>query len=527
MLDRSVYRRKIRWVAWLGATVVASAAALAIWSVIATQHHLRQAKTANSLLAEHLQLSVRSYRLFKQLTDEVLLGTLANQAVARNKQAAIDESLARIRYLELKQRDELGPVPGAVEDTDELEALIAEVVANFEALHELPPGEERASRVSGILEDQIDISFRDAVNTALERQQGVVTRMDHQIGAVHTQLVGVSTALLILALMGAFAANRLLERGIARPLASLYEAARALGRGELHHRVPRGFDAEFEEMAVAFNSMADQLSEKEASREETRRELEAAVEERTAALQEANATLQRSDAARRHFFADVSHELRTPLTVIRGEAQVALRATNRSEDDYREALDAILDQAVGLSRLVDDMLFVARSDARTIRLNRRTVEPGQLSEDVFQALRHKAEPRGVGLQCTVDDGPGHFLSADPDRVRQLLMILLDNALRYSPAGSNIQVRWQHAGEQWHLRVEDRGPGIDPQDLPHIFDRFFRGTSEDDSSGGGMGLGLAVAKAIVQAHGGDIQAESTAGVGTVLHATFPISTDTSL
>ncbi len=506
--------------------MVASAAALAIWSVVATQHHLRQAKTANSLLAEHLQLSVRSYRLFKQLTDEVLLGTLANQAVARNKQAAIDESLARIRYLELKQRDELGPVPGAVEDTDELEALIANIAENFEALHALPPGEERASRVSGILEDQIDISFRDAVNTALERQQGVVTRMDHQIGAVHTQLVGVSTALLILALVGAFAANRLLERGIARPLASLYEAARALGRGELHHRVPRGFDAEFEEMAVAFNSMADQLSEKEASREETRRELEAAVEERTAALQEANATLQRSDAARRHFFADVSHELRTPLTVIRGEAQVALRGTNRSEDEYREALDAILDQAVGLSRLVDDMLFVARSDARTIRLSRRTVDPGQLCEDVFQAMRHKAEPRGVGLQCTMDNAGGH-LSADPDRVRQLLMILLDNALRYSPTGSTIQVRWTQVDDHWHLRVEDRGPGIDPQDLPHIFDRFFRGTSEDESSGGGMGLGLAVAKAIVQAHGGDIHAESTAGVGTVLHASFPMAPDDSL
>lgn len=514
-----MYRRKIRWVAWLGATVVAGAAALAIWSVVSTQHHLRQAKTANNLLAEHLQLSVRSYRLFKQLTDEVLLGTMANQAVARNKQAAIEDSLARIRYLELKQRDELGAVPGAIEDTDELEALIADIVANFEALHELPPGEERANRVNGILEDQIDISFRESVNAALERQQGVVNRMDHQIGAVHTQLVGVSAALLILALVGALAANRLLERGIARPLASLYEAARALGRGELSHRVPRGFDAEFEEMAVAFNSMAEQLSEKEASREETRRELEAAVEERTAALQEANASLQRSDAARRHFFADVSHELRTPLTVIRGEAQVALRASQRSEADYREALDAIHDQAVGLSRLVDDMLFVARSDARSIRLNRRTVDPAALSEDVFQALRNNAEVRGVALQCTVTDDDRR-LSADPDRLRQLLMILLDNALRYSPSGSAVQVHWKAEEAHWHLRVEDRGAGIDPQDLPHIFDRFFRGTSEDESSSGGMGLGLAVAKAIVHAHGGEVHAESAAGVGTTIHVTLP-------
>lgn len=512
-----MYRRKIRWVAWLGATIVAGAAALAIWSVASTQHHLSQAKLANNLLAEHLQLSVRSYRLFKQLTDEVLLGTLANQAVARNKQAAIESSLAKIRYLELKQRDELGPVPGAVEDTDALEALIANIVANFEALHELPAGPERASRANAILEDQIDISFRESVNAALERQQGVVNRMDHQIGAVHTQLVGVSAALLILALVSAFAANRLLERGIARPLASLYEAARALGRGELNHRVPRGFDAEFEEMAMAFNSMAERLSEKEASREETRRDLEAAVEERTAALQDANASLQRSDAARRHFFADVSHELRTPLTVIRGEAQVALRASKRSEADYREALDAIHDQAVGLSRLVDDMLFVARSDARTIRLNRRRIDPAALTDDVFQALRNSAEGRSVALHCDVAEGSGR-LSADPDRLRQLVMILLDNALRYGPAGSTVRVHWTPEERHWHLRVEDSGPGIDPQDLPHIFDRFFRGTSDDEGSG--LGLGLAVAKAIVQAHDGEIRAESAAGIGTTMHVTLP-------
>ena len=274
-----MYRRKIRWVAWVAATIVVGAAVLSIWSVRATEQHLEQAKLANDLLAEHLTLSVRAYRLFKQLTDEVVLGTEANQAVARNKRAGVADSLARIRYLELEQREALGAgaVPGAVEDTDALEALIAGIVEDFEALRALPSGVPRAWRVDDILEDRIDISFREAVNAALERQQGVVNRMDGRIGSVHAQLVGASVGLVLIALVGALGANIVLERGIARPLSSLHAAARALGGGDLGYRVPQGFDAEFDQMAAAFNSMAERLSEKEASREETRRALEAAV----------------------------------------------------------------------------------------------------------------------------------------------------------------------------------------------------------------------------------------------------------
>lgn len=513
-----MYRRKIRWVAWIAASIVLSAAVLAIWSVRATQHHLNQAEIAHSLLAEHLQLSVRAYRLFKQLTDEVVLGVTANQAVARNKRAAIADSLARIRYLELQQRDALGAdaVPGAVEDTDALEALIEGIVADFEALRSPAPEGPRARRVGSILEDRIDISFREAVNAALERQSGVVARMESQIGSVHAQLVGVSVAFVVIALVGALIANVLLERGIARPLASLHAAARALGSGDLSYRVPRGFDVEFDQMAIAFNGMAERLSQKEASREEARRALESAVASRTEELTQANASLQRADATRRHFFADVSHELRTPLTVIRGEAQVVLRGAQRSETDYRDALEVVLDQAVGLSRLVDDMLFVARADAQGVRLNRRPIAPAALTADVFQAMRTQADAHQVQLQQDLEAGVDEQVLADPDRMRQLLMILLDNALRYAPAKSAIDVRWTRDDGQWHLRVADRGPGIDPQDQPYVFERFFRGASE----GAGSGLGLAVAKAIVSAHGGEIACQSTAGSGTTLHVRLP-------
>jgi two-component system, OmpR family, sensor kinase len=520
-----MYRRKILLVALLAVAIVGAAALLAVWSVKSTERHLNQAEIAHNLLAEHLQLSVRSYRLFKQLTDEILIGRAANQSDVRNKRAIISVSLARIRDLELEQRSALGAdaAPGAVEDTDALEALIDTIIDEFESLLALPPGTPRGERVTSILEDRIDVSFREAVNAALERQQGVVRTMNQQVDRVHVQLVGLSTALALAALFGALGASQLLVRGIARPLDALQEGARRLGEGHFDHRVPRGFDSEFDQMAVAFNGMAEQLSAQHASREDIRRQLEDAVDKRTRELTEANAALQRADDVRRHFFADVSHELRTPLTVIRGEAQVALRAAERDPQEYREALQAVLDQSIGLSRLVEDMLFIARADAQTIRLNRRPIDPTELTADILREMRRVADARQVTLTpAPVTDGPA--LLGDPDRLRQLLIILVDNAVRYSPAGGRVTVHWTPVEAGWELAVEDGGSGIDPQDLPYIFDRFFRGHGEthDDRATTGLGLGLAVAKAIVTAHGGQIGAESAPGTGCTIRAHLPMA-----
>lgn len=522
-----MYQRKIRLVAIFAVAIVAGAALLSVWAVKSTERHLEQANIAHSLLSEHLQLSVYSYRLFKQLTDEILLGTQANQTVVRNKRASIAESLARIRMLELEQRRALGAAaaPGAVEDTGALEQLIDTIIAEFEALFPLPSGRTRALKVNTILEDRIDISFREAVNAALERQQTVVQRMNQQIDRVHVQLVGASVGLALVAIIGALLVTQVLVRGVSAPLSALQRAANLLGRGELQHRVPRGFDAEFDRMAEAFNTMAAQLSEQVRQREDARRELEQSVLARTRELTQANAALQRADTVRRHFFADVSHELRTPLTIIRGEAQVALRGKDRDDADYRDALSSILDQSIGLSRLVEDMLFIARADAQTIRLNRRHVDPLQLSRDVIKDVRQLAHNRRIDLKLEAPEGTELQLLGDPDRLRQLLLILLDNAIRHSPDGQEILVQWGAAKDCMELRIVDYGQGIDAEDLPYIFDRFFRGHGQNEApAGNGLGLGLAVAKAIVTAHNGSIQASSAPQQGTQFLLRFPQDKD---
>ncbi|MAY37061.1 MAG: two-component sensor histidine kinase [Spongiibacteraceae bacterium] len=516
------YRSKIALVVGFSTLAVLLAAGLSIWSVRATDKHILQANLAQDLLNEHLQLSVHTYRLFKQLTDEVLLGSTANQSIVRNKRQAIAMSISRIKALEIEQREAIGEeyAPGAVEDTTELEQLIELIIRDFTAALKLPPSSERSQRINAILEERIDVGFREQVNAALSRQRSVVTLMNNRIQTVHTQAMGVAVVLVLITAILGLAMAWLLVRGIAAPLDTLGRAARIWAAGNFDHRIPMADDAEFNQTTTTFNAMADRLSAFTAQHVRTERELQEAVDSQTRELTEANKALERSDNVRRQFFADVSHELRTPLTVIRGEAQVALRGDSRTKTDYQEALEVVLEQAVGLSRLVDDMLFIARTDAERIRLVREPVSANELLSALARESSSLTSGKGITVETDLDESlPPLFV--DPSRFRQLLVILIDNAARYTPPEGTITLMTQREGDCAKIFVVDQGAGIDPQDLPHIFDRFFRGSSTHASESPGMGLGLAVAKAIAVAHGGDISADSEIGSGTTMKITLPI------
>ncbi len=520
-----MYRYKILGVAALSVAIVILSSGLATWSVRATDRHLEQLGLAHSLLSEHLQLSVRAYRLFKQLTDEVVLGARANQAVDRNKKAAIRESLARIRDLEIRQREALGieATRGTVEDTDALESLIATIITEFDAFLATPPAARDARSVATLLEDRIDIAFREAVNAASARQQRVLDAMTRRIERVHQQLI-IASFVLALAMIGvAIWASATLIIGISRPLTALRTGAEALAQGDTTHRLPRGFDAEFDGVAETFNGMAEQLQSRQQTREQAQLALEQAVRERTAELVALNEALKRSDGSRRHFLADVSHELRTPLTIIRGEAQVALRGAARSADDYQEALRSILEQAVSLSTLVEDLLFVARVDTGSVRLARRMLRLADLGDMASQQFEGLRQTRDLQFSTQFTAGEDVPWTADPQRLRQLLGILLDNAIRYSPEGAAIRLHAETDTQGLRFAVEDAGPGITAEELPFVFDRFFRGARAEQQAAQGVGLGLAVAKAIAEAHGGRIRADSQPGAGTRIEVWIPRET----
>lgn len=515
-----MFRKKLIHFSVLNLTTIIAAAILVLISVRLTQGQISQVNMAQQLLNEHLQLSSTSYRLFKQLTDEILIGEFANQAEVRNKRAMIAESLGRIRVLEVQQREALGAefTRGSIEDTDDLERLIDAIIYEFEDLSRATPSDANNEQVRFILEERIDIAFREAINTAVNRQSNVVDTLNDRIENIHMLVFWATFTLAALAVLFAVVRTSGLMRSLSRPVAALTEATNRIAKGDFSHRVPRGFDAEFDQIAAAFNLMTDQLASQAKSREQTQQELEYMVAKRTAELTEANTELEKSAMVKRNFLADISHELRTPLTIIRGEAQVALRRDDRDSDEYRDALSCVLEQSVALSRLVDDLLFIARADSNNLRLSREHVDLAQLAEDIARDLQHSAKS---GQTINVSHQGNTGIAADSERLRQLIVILTENALRYAPEATAVTLDIRAEGHTVELNVIDQGPGIAADDLPFVFDRFYRG-QQGKTDDQGLGLGLAVAKAIVNAHEGQIEALSESGHGTTMRVRLPRS-----
>ncbi len=238
-----------------------------------------------------------------------------------------------------------------------------------------------------------------------------------------------------------------------------------------------------------------------------------------AELERANARLQELDQLRSQFFADISHELRTPLTVIRGEAEVTLRGKDKPILDYKTSLERIVQLTEEVNKLVSDLLFLARSETGTIQITKTEVALANLLQDVLQEAVILAQKKDI-LISMIGPPASSRIYGDPQRLKQLLLILLDNAIKYSDPNSHIQMRLNVDSQYTAIEIMDEGQGIAEQDLPHIFDRFYRGHRVKDHTQPGAGLGLAIAKWITEAHGGHISFFSRPGEGSTVTIRFP-------
>jgi signal transduction histidine kinase len=216
----------------------------------------------------------------------------------------------------------------------------------------------------------------------------------------------------------------------------------------------------------------------------------------------------------REFAADASHELRTPLTVIRASAEHLALHADRPVSESRDALDDIEAEVGHLSSLVEDLLLLARSDSGAVELEHVPLDLGDVASDAASAVGRTAASRGITVR--VDPEPA-MVTGDPARLRQLVMILADNAVRHSPAGSEVGVVVRRAGSVASLEVADQGPGIRPEDMGHVFDRFWRAPGAPT---GGTGLGLAIARWITERHGGRIGVANRDGGGAVFRVELP-------
>ena len=228
-------------------------------------------------------------------------------------------------------------------------------------------------------------------------------------------------------------------------------------------------------------------------------------------------------AGQQRFVADAAHELRTPLTILRGEIQVALREPG-NHPLLIDTLRSSLDESIHLSRLIDSLLTLARADAGAGLGKRGPVDPAEPVRRVLDRLRPMAGERGVTLEFGGADqrtSPGLF--ADPVALERILLNLAENAVRHSPRGSRVEVVLSEEAHQVRFQVVDHGIGIAPEHLPRLFDRFYRVDAARRRMDGGAGLGLAIAKTLVEAHGGSVSVESEVGTGSRFTVVLPRGT----
>ena len=290
------------------------------------------------------------------------------------------------------------------------------------------------------------------------------------------------------AVLVALLVGLVLARSLTLPLHRLTQATHRMAGGQLEQVVPVKSADEIGELAAAFNQMSRAVS--------------------------------RANSARRQMTADVAHELRTPLTVIAGYIE-AMRDGVLSPTPER--LGVIYAEMEHLQHLVGDLRILSQADAGELKLNKQPVAPAELLQQTSAAFAHQAAQKDVRLELLLPAaGTLPTVLADETRLDQVLDNLLSNALRHTPSGGRIVLGAALAGPgRLQLSVRDTGPGIAPEALPYIFDRFYRADAARSDETGQSGLGLAIAKALVDAHGGTLTVESVVGQGTTFQIELPV------
>jgi signal transduction histidine kinase len=382
--------------------------------------------------------------------------------------------------------------------------------------------------LSEVFEKSEGRDLRELITQSITRESAAMQRerqaADATLDRIRWLWIGMALSLALLAL----GATVYFARALRRPIDELVQGAHMLRQGQLQHRVPLNDQDEFSDVARSMNAMAAELEKHQQQETKHRQRLESEVRERTSALHEANQSLQQTDTRRRQLLADISHELRTPTTAIRGEAEITLRGGERPAVQYREALQRIVATSRQLGSVIDDLLAMARSDMETLSMVPERVDLSEpLADALAQALALAGE-RHIQIDAQAMPAETVHVMGDAQRLCQLLLLLLDNAVRYSHPAGIVSLRWWRSDEATPtlvLQVIDQGIGIPAEELHQVFDRHFRGRMARLHRAAGSGLGLPIAKALALAHGGSLTLESTAdeaaGQGTRVQLRLPL------
>ncbi len=490
------------------------------------EHDVQKIATANQVLFSYQSIASLTNGMLHGLSESISSGVVDESRNGPAISQQLRQDLNKVRdtiVQELVQAGQLNTVLDLQPEFD-IEHVVQDILlANDRITRALQSGDvDGASAEFDRLQTSGSATlFRQLMDGVLQQRREQVQKSHRQAVELAMYITGVLPLFVVVLTLVTLIMVAVFSRSLTRSINELQRGAEAFGKGDFSYRIPGLGEKNFARLGEAFNAMAADLAEHRERLHDVNVGLESVVEERTRALQKSNEKLATIDDNRRRLLADISHEFRTPLTVIQGEAEIALRSKSKAIADYRETLQRIIEQAGQTTHLIDDLLFIARAEGGEPRLHLQQIE---VSEQLRTVCRNFAAQALLKNITVIEQFPDELplLQADAGRMRQVFSILLDNALRYGNEQGEVKVDASHMAEELVVTISDNGPGISAAEADLVFQRFYRSNPQHDQPQG-TGLGLPVAKAIVEAHHGRIMLESGVDGGAVASVILPLET----
>lgn len=491
-----------------------------------SEYLLERTRLAHEVLASYLGLMLEVKNIHHLIDHMVTTDTPvidADRTAVRQHTGAMLQTLKSLRTSIAVEIEFVRSTPdeNEKEELERVAAIERRVVAFAQDTERLfvtsaKPTDVTHKRMQVTLDGHLGREAEELIKEGILDEQNEVRRGDELAKDLIVQSRRLTVFISAVALLITAVGWTFLVRNVRGPLAELGQAMAAFASGDLSRRVviKTGID-EFAALGTFFNEMASEIETRSAAAADARSTLERTVVERSSSLEALNAQLEASDQSRRRFLADLSHELRTPLTIIRGESEIALRSTDSNLEEYRSSLTRILEQVKHTGALVDDLLFIARREVGEARIKLQPLDLKPLLQQVCGEMTPLCRKRGLTLNCAPSADVATVVLGDAARLKQVMLVLIDNSMRYSRPSGTINAQLMAATDGIVVIVRDDGIGVPADDLPYVFDRFYRGSNASAQTNEGVGLGLPIAKAIVEAHGGTISMESEADSGATV------------
>ncbi len=515
--------RAVLAVAALGAiALVWLMAALAALSVQRASDHLGDARNSYEQLAIINRLEAEFGRLLLAEMEALASPGTANELPEPDR-AAVEVLFRRLLVLIDEEFDRHGATRDdrvrEIRNAEAMRTMFAQLHRHLDQPANASRRSDPAAAVRAFFEDTVraDTARIDRLVRAVsadEAEEVEQTLADMQ--RLRQRLTWGTPLAGLIAALGAVLSMVVIHALIMRPVRKLHDGVQRFAAGDLNHRIDVPKPLEIADLASQCNAMAQKLAEQQERLTRVNEELEQTVRERTRQLEESSERLRAIDASRRLFFSKISHELRTPVTVLMGEAEVALRGRDDDPELYRTALQHIHATSGYLRRRLNDLIGLARSEDGRVQIERERMSLRDCLREATTVAEAYARSSSVILEAETGRLPV-IVDGDASWIRQAILALIDNAVKFSPPDGRVIARLDSSAAGHAIEIADQGPGISTEMLAKVFDPYYQ--THDGRERGGAGLGLAVARWVMEQHGGLISARNAYDGGLIVRMEF--------